>query len=85
MKNLALALIAATAFVATPALAQPIVLTDTAGTGPVIIRGSRVISDVKPIDMNLTPVPGSRYAYTNDAGQIVIQASRFNSINVTKN
>lgn len=85
MKNIFLAAAAASILASVPALANEIRLTDTLGTGPVIIRGNKVVSDVQPIDMQLTPVPGSNYAYTNRAGQIVIKTPRFSSINITRN
>ncbi|TFL18603.1 hypothetical protein [Jannaschia formosa] len=45
-----------------------------AGQQPVLISGETVISATQPTDLNLTPLPGMEFSFTNQGGQIVIVA-----------
>lgn len=51
-----------------------------AGQDPVLISGETVISATQPLDLDLTPVPGMEFAFTNASGQIVIVAPADRSI-----
>lgn len=53
---------------------RSIAVTRPAGQQPVLISGDTVISATQPIDLNLTPLPGMLFSFTNEAGQIVIVA-----------
>ncbi|WP_371153672.1 hypothetical protein [Jannaschia sp. 2305UL9-9] len=60
------------------------VLTDAASLDPVVIQNGEVVSLAQPIDMDLTPVAGTNYAFTNAAGQVVIMAPNSRDIAVVK-
>ena len=53
---------------------RSILVTRPAGQEPVLISGETVISATQPTDLNLTPLPGMEFSFTNQGGQIVIVA-----------
>lgn len=58
------------------------VVTTNISTQPVIIQGGVVVSAQQPLDMELTPVPGTKFAFMNASGQVVMVVPNNRSIAV---
>ncbi|GIT90498.1 hypothetical protein JANAI62_00200 [Jannaschia pagri] len=70
---------------AAPASAHLIRVIHPVDNAPVVLHGDKVISEVQPIDMTLTPYQGSQYAFTNAAGQVVIQVPASRTVTLGSN
>ncbi|GIT91810.1 hypothetical protein JANAI62_22670 [Jannaschia pagri] len=69
--------------VAVPAAAADLRIIVQSTKPPVILQGNETLSEASAVDMVLTPLGDSGFAFTNAAGQIVVKVPEGRSVDIS--